>query len=89
MNRNIEVGAMAGMTRKQVRITNEVANTLINKHHMCLDCAISAAAAFVWGKLRPSRCKLCSEDCNDAMIEFLTGQRTMMRVNPEELPSMH
>jgi hypothetical protein len=42
--KHTEVEAMAGMTRKQVRITNGVANTLINKHHMCVDCAIDAAA---------------------------------------------
>jgi hypothetical protein len=49
MRKHIEVAAMRGMTRKQVRMTNAV----VHKHAMCLDCAIKFAVAFVWGQERP------------------------------------
>ena len=45
MKRDIEVEAMEGMSCKQVRITNNITNTLIAEHHMCLDCAIGTAVA--------------------------------------------
>jgi hypothetical protein len=60
------------MTRKQAKLTNSIANCLIRKHHMCLDCAISNAVAFVLGQdHKPMRGALCSEACGDALVEFL------------------
>jgi hypothetical protein len=65
---------MAGMTRKQVRMTNGVANTLVNKHGMCLDCAIKFAERFVCRE-RPEHdagfVEFCCEACAGAMMEFL------------------
>jgi hypothetical protein len=71
-----EVEAMAGMNRRQIRIVNGVANTLVNRHHMCLDCAIAAAVAFTIGLDRPTHhpttSRFCSQACADAMHEFMT-----------------
>jgi len=91
MKRDIEVEAMEGMSCKQVRITNNITNTLIAEHHMCLDCAIGTAVAFVWaasGKLN-ARCHFCSKTCRDALLEFLAGdgfERSGI-VSPDQLPS--
>jgi superfamily II helicase len=71
--RRIGVEAMDGMTRKEVRITNAVANTLIGKHHVCQKCAIESAVAFVWANCRGryQRTYPCSEACVDALEEFI------------------
>jgi hypothetical protein len=73
--KHIEVEAMSGMTRKQVRMTNGLANMLIGKHGMCLDCAIKFAVALVWGQDRadnnPAHAgPLCSSACGGALVEF-------------------
>jgi len=60
---------MADMTRREVRITNRVANALVNRHHMCLDCAIKVAVAFAKSHQRPEHehrpvtTNLCSSVC--------------------------
>jgi hypothetical protein len=73
-HRYIEVEGMTGMNRKQVRMTNNVAHILTDKHGMCLDCAIKNAVAFVWGQERadnnPARGFLCSAACSGALTEF-------------------
>jgi hypothetical protein len=73
MTRDIEVEAMEGMTRKQVRITNNIANALIADHAMCVDCAINVS--FVWGasgaKNKPMCFHPCSQACDGALLEFM------------------
>ena len=54
MKRDIEVEAMEGMSCKQVRITNNITNTLIAEHHMCLDCAIGSRGVCV-GSIRQTQ----------------------------------
>jgi hypothetical protein len=71
----IEVEAMSDMTRREVRITNGVANTLIEQHHMCLDCAIKMAVALVQSQRPehehvPVTTRFCSEVCANALREF-------------------
>ena len=69
----IEVEAMADMTRREVRLTNAVANILISRHAMCIDCAIKMAVAFTRGQRSKhfrSRSSLCSDACFQAMREF-------------------
>jgi hypothetical protein len=75
MGKTIHVEAMRGMNRKQAKLTNGVANCLIRKHGMCLDCAIKFAVAFVWGQERSesnptSTGPLCSAACSGALEEF-------------------
>jgi hypothetical protein len=69
----IEVEAMADMTRREVRITNGVMNTLVDRHHMCVDCAVEAAVGIVKSQ-RPDHvphvAKLCSNACGRALCEF-------------------
>jgi len=87
--KRIEVQAMAGMTRKQVKMSNGVANTLISQHGMCLDCAIKFAVAFVWGQERnPTKVEFCSKACGNAVLEFFeqTLGSEPERVSPDELP---
>ena len=90
---HIEVEAMTGMTRKQARMTNNVAHILTGKHGMCLDCAIKFSVAFVWGQDRPDNNpthtgSLCSEACSGAVCEFF--EETLgckpEPVSPDELP---
>jgi hypothetical protein len=92
----IEVEAMAGMSRKQVRMTNNVAHLLTGKHGMCLDCAISNAVAFVWGQDRadnnPAHGKLCSEACSGALSEFFEetlGLKPEEVTDPDELARLN
>jgi hypothetical protein len=87
-----EVEGMNGMTRKQVRITNVVANTLIGVHGMCIDCAIKCAVAFVWCQDQsrpPMRTELCTSVCKDALREFFTNTLgcTPKEVRSDELPT--
>jgi hypothetical protein len=93
MRKHIEVEAMRGMTRKQARLTNGVANTLVSKHGMCLDCAIKFAVAFVWGQERSESNPVhaeppCSSACSGALVEFF--EETLgckpEPVSPDELP---
>jgi hypothetical protein len=72
--RRIGVEAMDGMTRKQVRITNAVANDLIAAG-MCRDCAVNIAVDLTWTQIEPRTTKrrqtwLCSEACSDVFQEF-------------------
>jgi hypothetical protein len=73
-----------------VRVTNNIVNTLVAEHHMCLDCATSAAVAFVWAASgKPARCHFCSKTCGAALLEFLAGdgfERSGI-VSPDQLPS--
>jgi hypothetical protein len=92
--RVIEVEAMAGMTRKQVRMTNGVANTLVRKHGMCLDCAIKFSVAFVWGQSgKPTRTgPLCSSACSGALVEFFEetlGSKAEEVTDPAELAMLN
>jgi hypothetical protein len=88
MRKHIEVEAKTGMNRKQVRLTNAVANTLVRKHAMCLDCAIKLAVAFVWGQSgKPTQFEPCSAVCGHAVLEFC--EETFGKpepVSPDELP---
>jgi len=91
--RHIEVAAMTGMNRKQVRMTNNVAHILTGKHAMCLDCAIKFAVAFVWGQERSENNPVhagppCSRACSTALCEFFeeTLGCTPEEVSPDELP---
>ena len=90
--RVIEVEAMTAMNRKQVRLTNAVANCLVSKHAMCLDCAIKFSVAYVWGQDRqahnPTSAKFCSEACGKALVEFFeeTLGSKPEPVSPDELP---
>jgi len=92
MTHHIEVEDMEGMSRKQVRITNNVANTLIGDHAMCMDCAIAVAVSFVWSRSgetnKPKRAYLCSAVCGDAIREF--AERYFQfegKIPLEQLPS--
>jgi ribosomal protein S26 len=72
----IEVEAMAGMTRREARITNFVMNTLVERHHLCVDCAIGAAVMIAKigrpkkNKHKPLTTRLCSDTCAEAWCEF-------------------
>src|SRR5215472_8926856 len=94
--KRIEVRAIAGMTREQVRMTNAVANTLVREHGTCLDCAINFAVAVVWCAVRgqerpehnPIQAELCSAACAGAMREFFEqtlGKKPDL-VSVDELP---
>ena len=91
--RHIEVAAMTGMNRKQVRMTNNMAHILTGKHAMCLDCAIKFAVAFVWGQERSENNPYhaeppCSAACSGALVEFFeeTLGSKPEPVSPDELP---
>ena len=90
--RVIGVEAMHGMNRKQVRLTNAVANCLVSKHAMCLDCAIKFSVAWVWGQKRkptnPTSVKFCSATCGNAVCEFFeeTLGSKPEPCSPDELP---
>ena len=92
--RHIEVAAMTGMNRKQVRMTNNVAHILTGKHAMCLDCAIKFAVAFVWGQSgKPtSTGPLCSSACSGALVEFFEetlGSKAEEVTDPAELAMLN
>jgi hypothetical protein len=92
--REIEVAGMVGMNRKQVRLTNGVANCLVRKHHMCLDCAIKFAVAYAWGTSgKPTRTgPLCSEACSGALVEFFEetlGSKGEEVTDPDELAMLN
>jgi hypothetical protein len=94
MARHIEVEAMSGMNRKQVKLTNGIANILVNKHHMCLDCAIQFSVAWVWGQDRternPTSATFCSQACGGAVQDFFEETLGIKGepVSPDELPWM-
>jgi ribosomal protein S26 len=76
--KRIEVAAMADMTRREARVTNRLMNDLVERHHMCVDCAINMAVMFVKSR-RPVqhvplipflRTRLCSDACCEAFREF-------------------
>jgi hypothetical protein len=94
MNRRIEVEAMTGMNRKQVRLTNGVANCLVRKHAMCLDCAIKFSVAFVWGQSgkQMGTGPLCSVACSGALVEFFEetlGSKGEEVTDPDELAMLN
>jgi ribosomal protein S26 len=71
----VEVAAMADMSRRERRITNNLANALVARHHMCLDCAIKNAVALVKSQRpehehTPIAGGLCSDACGEALREF-------------------
>jgi hypothetical protein len=73
--KRIEVAAMADMTRREARITNLLANDLVERHHMCVDGAIEAAVAMVKSdrpehEHKPVTTRFCSNACAQAMCEF-------------------
>jgi hypothetical protein len=96
-HRYIEVVAMTGMNRKQVRMTNNVAHILTGKHAMCLDCAIKMSVAFVWGQDRPESNPvhagpLCSSACGGALVEFFEetlGIKGEEVTDPDELAMLN
>src|SRR6516162_1006643 len=91
--RIIKVAGMTGMNRKQVKLTNGVANCLVRKHGMCLDCAIKFSVGFVWGQDRPEHNPmqigpLCSAACSDSLVEFFEetlGSKGEEVTDPDEL----
>jgi hypothetical protein len=90
--KSIEVEAMADMTRREVRLTNAVANIMINKHHMCIDCAIEMAVAFIKSqRSKHSHIRTsgpCSDACTEALREFFkeTLGSEEQRVSIDDLP---
>ena len=75
--KRIEVAAMADMTRREKRVTNRLMNDLVERYHMCVDCAINMAVMFVkWRRpvQQPNvpflRTRLCSDACIGALREF-------------------
>jgi hypothetical protein len=79
----ITVAAMADMTRREARVTNRLMNDLVERHHMCVDCAINIAVMFVkWRRpvqhvpLIPFlRTRLCSDACIGALREFCENMK--------------
>jgi hypothetical protein len=72
------IEAMAGMTRREARVTNGLANTFVDRHHMCVACAIDLAVMFVKSR-RPVqhvplfpflRMRFCSDACFKAFHEY-------------------
>jgi hypothetical protein len=91
--KRIAVEAMADMTRYEVSFTNRVANILLNRHRMCLDCAIKMSVAFVKGQRpehehNPVTAKLCSNVCARPMCEFYEETLGVRgeRVSVDDLP---
>jgi hypothetical protein len=70
---------MEGMTKRQIRMTNRVANDLISEFHICETCAIALAPMLVrWHvanvenkTFAHQRTPICSQACNDGFIEFM------------------
>jgi hypothetical protein len=97
MPKTIHVEAMRGMTRKQARMTNNVAHILTGKHGMCLHCAIKMSVAFVWGQDRPASNPvhvgpLCSSACGGALEEFFEetlGSKGEEVTDPDELAMLN
>ena len=97
MPKTIHVEAMRGMSRKQARLTNNVAHILTRKHGMCLDCAIKMAVAFVWGQDRADNNPvhagpLCSSACGGALVEFFEetlGCQGEEVTDPDELAMLN
>ena len=92
--RHIEVAGMVGMNREQCQLTNGVANCLVRKHHMCLDCAIKFAVAYTWGTSgKPtSTGPLCSAACSGALVEFFEetlGSKGEKVTDPAELAMLN
>jgi ribosomal protein S26 len=69
--KSIGVKAMADMTRREVHFTNSVANTLIDKHHMCIDCAIKFGVAFIKSQRSKHSHIRTSGPCSDSCAEAL------------------
>jgi hypothetical protein len=71
----IEGAALADMDRIEVRVANVTANRLVNRHHMCVACAIRIAPAYVKSRRpehvnNPGTVTLCSRVCAEALREF-------------------
>src|SRR5262249_43410522 len=94
MRKTIYVEGMQGMNRKQARLTNGVANCLIRKHGMCLDCAVKFAVAYTWGTSgKPMGTgPLCSSACSGALVEFFEetlGSKGEEVTDPAELAMLN
>ena len=93
-HKHIVVEAPSNMTRREVRITNGLTNTLLKEWRMCIGCAIRAAIVITKNDVRHEHLdvmlSVCSETCGIALVKFLRAKGEMANVvPPPERAALH